>query len=358
MASAAGSAPSPAFNSHPEDDIINEATKEPSGASRPSKFRFKSKHRSRDDDSHDHSRHGHRRRHHHGQHRSSKRRKTSPSIDDDQAKQAQQQPSNLSPNAAFRESLFDALGDDEGAAFWESVYGQPIHTYSSTRPGPEGELEQMDEEEYATYVRARMWERTHQGLLEERERRRLEREKEKIRAKERAQARGGSGRGVTDDSFERSIEESLSRGRERRRRKAWIEIWERYLRSWDRLSSPSTTARVGDGGNGEEGNNLHLRNLICWPVESGKRSDISRDAVESFMRRAPAVTATPNAGKTDDVDIAAILKMERVRWHPDKIQQRYGALGIEDSVMKSVTEVFQILDDMWNEEREKKATDG
>ena len=33
------------------------------------------------------------------------------------------------PEAAFRESLFDAMADDEGAAFWEGVYGQPIHVY-------------------------------------------------------------------------------------------------------------------------------------------------------------------------------------------------------------------------------------
>lgn len=322
-----------------DGDGTNEVTKEDSGGSKPSKFRFKSKRRSRDDDSH-HSHHRkHRRRHHHGDHRSSKRQKTSlPSAQDPP------QPTPLSPNAAFRESLFDAMGDDEGAAFWESVYGQPIHTYPSARPGPEGELEQMDDEEYATYVRARMWERTHQGLIEERERRRLEKEKEKERAKERAQADGRNRR--KDDAFERAVEDSLRRGRERKRKKAWVEIWERYLQSWDRLNSPSTVT-PSDNADGEK---LHLRNLICWPVESGKRSDISRDAVENFIRHAPADTG---AGKNSDVSIANILKMERVRWHPDKIQQRYGALGIEEPVMQSVTEVFQILDHLWNEEKEK-----
>jgi hypothetical protein len=329
-----------------DGDSANEATKEDPERSRPNKFRFKSKHRSRDTDSHD--LHRHRRRHHHGYHRSSKRQKTSSSSEHVPSKHEQQQPASLSPNTAFRESLFDALGDDEGAAFWESVYGQPIHTYPNARPGPEGELEQMDEEEYATYVRARMWERTHQGLLEERERRRLEREKEKERAKERAQADGGYKR--KDDSFERAVEESLSRGRERRKKKAWIGIWERYLRSWDQLNS-RTTAAPGDGADkpGDE-KKVHLRNLICWPVESGKRSDISCEAVESFIRHAPGDTGS---NKVNEIDTSNILKMERVRWHPDKIQQRYGALGIEEPVMKSVTEVFQILDRMWNEEKEK-----
>ena len=52
-------------------------------------------------------------------------------------------------------------------------------------------------------------------------------------------------------------------------------------------------------------------------------------------------------------DLLATLKTERVRWHPDKIQHRYSALGIEDDVMRSVTEVFQIVDRMWSEERER-----
>lgn len=347
MASGARDPSPPTTNSRNDHGVGNEATKEDFERARPSKFRFKSKRRSRDDDFRDSHNHKHRRRHHHGYHRSSKRRKTSPPTEHDPQTHEQQQPAPLSPNTAFRESLFDAMGDDEGAAYWESVYGQPIHTYPATRPGPEGELEQMDEEEYATYVRAKMWERTHQGLLEERERRRIEKEQEKVRAKERAQADGRNRR--KDDSFERAVEESLSRGRERKRRKAWMEIWERYLRSWDRLNSTSTGAQSDDGG-AKDGRKLHLRNLICWPVESGKRSDINREEVESFIRHAPG---DASAGQTNHIDITSVLKMERVRWHPDKIQQRYGALGIEEPVMKSVTEVFQILDSMWNEEKVK-----
>lgn len=319
-------------NTHTDGDVTGEEeTRRPKS----NKFRFKSKHRSRDDDTR-HSHRRHRRRHHDGHHRSSKRRKTSPSP----SRYEEQQPAPLSPDTAFRESLFDALGDDEGADYWQSVYGQPIHTYPNTRQGPGGELEQMDDEEYAAYVRAKMWERTHQGLLEERERRRLEKERERERAKERAEA-DRRNRRINDD-FEQAVEESLNRGRERRKKKAWIEIWDRYLRSWDRLNSSST-------GDEEDGKELHLRNLICWPVESGKRADISPQAVESFIRHAPG----DSSGKTDGVNIANILKMERVRWHPDKIQQRYGGLGIEEPVMKSVTEVFQILDRMWNEEKER-----
>ena len=61
----------------------------------------------------------HRHRHHH-HHRSRRRPNTPPAKEWDE---------HLSPDTAFRESLFDALADDEGAAFWEGVYGQPIHSY-------------------------------------------------------------------------------------------------------------------------------------------------------------------------------------------------------------------------------------
>jgi hypothetical protein len=57
--------------------------------------------------------------------------------------------SRIPPETAFRESLWDALGDNEGAAFWEGVYGQLIHIYPNTYQDQEtGELEQINKEEY------------------------------------------------------------------------------------------------------------------------------------------------------------------------------------------------------------------
>ncbi|PKY01379.1 hypothetical protein P168DRAFT_257800 [Aspergillus campestris IBT 28561] len=246
--------------------------------------------------------------------------------------------SRLSPGAAFRESLFDALGDDEGAAYWETVYGQPIHTYSVPQMrGPDGELEQMDEEEYAAYVRARMWERTREGMVEEEERLRGERARRNRRDKERRRERDEE-----RDGFERAVEQSLARGRERKRGRAWGVVWRRYLESWGEVD------RGGGGGGGEA---TKLRNLLFWPVESGKRRDVCREAVEEFMRHAP-VPAGVDAEGVDSRDLlVATLKAERVRWHPDKIQQRYGVLGIDEAVMRSVTEVFQIVDELWGEMR-------
>ncbi|PGH09046.1 hypothetical protein AJ79_05775 [Helicocarpus griseus UAMH5409] len=367
-----------------------------------SRFRFKSKSKSkrhisspsrsksprgldgsRDDADEPSSRHR-RHRHHHRRHRH-------PSSNRHEPSSADAQPPGMNPDDAFRESLFDALADDEGAQYWESVYGQPIHTYPRPEKGGQGVLEQMTDEEYAEYVRARMWEKTHEAVFEERERRRREREKERERK--------GNGVEGEREAFERMVEESLRRGRERKgereRRDRWIKVWRRYLDSWEVLDGRAREVKLGskgDGGGGgggggetdagqgglesKDSGRAHdhgdkLRNLIFWPVESGKRRDISPQAVEAFVRHAPVSTpaCTPagapaglerqqqdQAGKArlHASDILTVLKIERVRWHPDKMQHRYGALGMEEQLVKSATEVFQILDRMWVEERERR----
>lgn len=286
----------------------------------------------------------HRRRHGYGRHR----HRHSPRASRHENQPAGYEP-RLSPETAFRESLFDALGDDEGAEYWESVYGQPIHTYAvpNVPKGPQGELEQMSDEEYATYVRSRMWERTREGMMEEQERLRQERMKQKQRDEENERNQYERAR------FERAMDESLRRGRERRRKKAWGPIWDEYYRCWGEIDRLAEVARR----DGNEKIQNPLRNLIFWPVESGKRRDVSHAAVEEFIRhahaRGPEGDGDAKASSDDDDVLLATLKSERVRWHPDKIQHRYGVLGIDDIVLRSVTEVFQIVDRMWNELREK-----
>lgn len=201
----------------------------------------------------------------------------------------------------------------------------------------------MDEEEYAAYVRARMWERTREGMMEEQER--LRREKIEQRRREEREARTGFER----RRFEQAMDESLRRGQERRKARAWRGVWGEYLRAWEEVDRLALGVKRGDEGVVKK----PVRNLVFWPVVSGKRRDVSRDTVEQFMKRAPAAHKDGDGGADAPLDLTATLKMERIRWHPDKIQHRYGVLGIDDVVMQSVTEVFQIVDHMWNELKEK-----
>jgi len=234
----------------------------------------------------------------------------------------------MDPDVAFRESLFDAMADDEAAQYWEGVYGQPIHTYSDTKQGPKGELERMTDDEYATFVRAKMYEKTHQHLIEEKAKRDAARkEKERLLKEEKAEAREA-------DKFRRQVEESLKRGKERQTKKAWSDRWDAYSKKWEKLSkADSTKAAIAS---------------IPWPVESGNRQDVDLGEIERFFLHAPS------AGQRTELELAKILKLERVRWHPDKIQQKLGGERVDAAVMRSVTAVFQVIDRMWSELRREK----
>jgi hypothetical protein len=238
------------------------------------------------------------------------------------------QPS-MAPDDAFRESLFDALADDEGAAYWEGVYGQPVHVYPDTKPGPDGKLERMTEEEYAEYVRRKMWEKSHEHILQERE------------AKENARRERKKQRSHLDEDVEREekerehirtqMEESLKRGAERKKAKEAAAAWESYTTRWEDLKSAQIIA---------EEDTTRVRDLIPWPVVSGKAKHVSREEIERFLR-------SSSAWKDD---AAALLKVQRVRWHPDKMQQRFGQ-RIDSDAMKLVTAIFQIIDRLWSERR-------
>jgi len=232
-------------------------------------------------------------------------------------------------DAAFRESLFDALADDEGAAYWEGVYGQPVHVYPDTKPGPDGKLERMSEEEYAEYVRGKMWEKSHQHILEERE------ENKKARQRRKEQ-RAHIDEHVAHEDQERDrirlqMEESLKRGAERKKAKEAAAAWEVYTKKWEELKSAQNIAQEADST---------VTELIPWPVASGKAKHVSKEEIERFLRSSDVWKADP----------AALLKIERVRWHPDKMQQRFGQ-HIDTETMRSVTAVFQVIDRLWTERR-------
>ena len=257
------------------------------------------------------------RRRHHNRHRRRKEHKEAST----QGGYDPNKPLYADPDTAFRESLFDAMADDEGADFWENVYGQPIHTYSNMKqPEPGGELEQMNDDEYVSYVQARMWEKTHQHILEERAKREAD-------AKRRREWRDRSARMEAEaDGFDRKIEESLRKGQERSNRKRWKDAWMSYATGWE---------GVKQAGVQHDDKGL----AIPWPVKSGRMEDISKEEVEKFMRNGIECSGTR--------DLTSLLKGERIRWHPDKMQQRAGSLN--ESSRRAVTAVFQFLDSMLSE---------
>ena len=225
---------------------------------------------------------------------------------------------NPDPDAAFRESLFDAMADDEGAAFWEGVYGQPIHVYSRPEVKDErGELDKLTDEEYAKFVREKMWEKSHQHILEERERRQKEGEKRRKKDKEEKEA------------FEREQGEERRKEKLRRERRHVdnaAKRWKEYSAAWEQQAK---------GGDVE---------AIPWPVISGQVENVTKEAVREF------VLASAERGQA----FLDMLKVERVRWHPDKAQQRWGKAGLRKLEMEAITTAFQAIDGIWNERKDDK----
>jgi len=303
-------------------------------AAQQSKFRFKSKRRSERDER-SRSPRREEERHHRHHHRTKRRKRSVPPAKDDPSLYDDTHLPNASsnqyadPDVAFRESLFDAMADDEGAQFWEGVYGQPIHTYPDVKEGPDGELERMTDEEYTAFVRAKMYEKTHQHLIEEKARRdAAKNERERLAKESRKEEREA-------EKFRGKVEESLKRGEERKSRKIWSEKWDAYTKRWEEL---------GKGGSTK----VHIAS-IPWPVESGRRKDVALKEIERFFLYAPT------AGQPTEAQLSKVLKLERVRWHPDKIQQKLGGQDVEESVIQAVTEVFQVIDRMWSEIRDGKS---
>ncbi len=303
-----------------------------------SKFRFKRRRHSRERGSQDrgpkdrrpsHDRERSRRpQHRHKRHKHSYANDDDPSHYDDTHLPNTSSNQYVDPDVAFRESLFDAMADDEGAQFWEGVYGQPIHTYPDVKEGPDGELERMTDEEYTAFVRAKMYEKTHQHLLEEKARRDAAR-KEKERAAEETAKRDREA-----EKFRRKVEESLRRGEERKTRKAWSERWDLYTEKWEKLGK-GTIDKV-------------TKAIIPWPVESGKSAHVSAKEIERFFLYAPT------SGQPTEAQLGKTLKLERVRWHPDKIQQKLGGQSVSEDFIQNVTAVFQFIDQMWSDIRDGK----
>ncbi|EME84964.1 uncharacterized protein MYCFIDRAFT_5468, partial [Pseudocercospora fijiensis CIRAD86] len=234
--------------------------------------------------------------------------------------------------AAFRESLFDALADDEGAAYWESVYSQPIHVYSRpTVENEKGELERMNDEQYAAYVQMKMWEKKNPHIVLERERKEKQRREEEeeqsrqrqefIRRKQRAaweRAERQNARkfaGLDDEDYEYA--------------------WKQYAAAWDALKK-ELLEQKGDNKSAEPSKR------IPWPVLQSK--PVIKANIVDFMRHVPLGRDGPSR--------IHIYKSERVKWHPDKVQQRFQG-QVDEGTMKLVTGVFQVVDALLEEERKK-----
>ncbi|KAI5204978.1 hypothetical protein AUEXF2481DRAFT_39904 [Aureobasidium subglaciale EXF-2481] len=267
-------------------------------------------------------------------------------------------------DTAFRESLFDAMADDEGAAYWQAIYGDSIHSYPRpTIQTPHGHLEEMSDDQYVCYVKTKMWEKKNPELLREK----LSREEQGERAKRRhggeehdddeyeedfewvGNAEKGYEKRSTrsrriprpqetresrhDAAFVSDVDAALARGAARKQSKRYHSAWFAYLQRWAALKSspPSTSSEA-------------LLKEIPWPVQSLVSTDVNKQNVQDFFTNAPL----------DDQARIKTLKDQSVNWHPDRFQRRFGGGDVDEETLKLATSVFQTIYDMWERMRPAK----
>ena len=267
-------------------------------------------------------------------------------------------PTLPSNTAAFQTSLFDALADDEAASYWESVYSQPIHVYSRpVQQTASGELQDMDDETYAAYVQRKMWEKQNPEIVLERERmekkRQEEREAKERRREEFVRARkkeawnhASRARDMRDEGNNDPLGKKASGCKSKSREsddEVYARAWAVYLSAWDALkaalASPSSPSPHPPKPPSKR---------IPWPTLQNRPA--TRPNIEAFMRHVP-ITSEDDKGSPGRLQA---LKVERVRWHPDKVQQRFGG-AVDEGTMKVVTGVFQVVDNLVEEERKRRA---
>ena len=103
------------------------------------------------------------------------------------------------------------------------------------------------------------------------------------------------------------------------------EAWNIYRSAWSAIDTASNAA--------------HSVNSIPWPALPNQ--EVKASTVQAFMRFA----ATTNAEFT-----VKALKTERLHWHPDKIQQRFGVKSGSE-IMARVNEVFDTVQSMLRSEQ-------
>lgn len=148
-------------------------------------------------------------------------------------------------------------------------------------------------------------------------------EKEERRErKERARAAAEAHRRMQDE-----IERSLRRGEERRKRAEMKGRFDAYSKLWAGWDGAQAT--------------------IPWPTLSGGRKGITEREIRSFLVRGLELKAV--GGR----EFLARLKEQRVRWHPDKMQQRMGGKDkVEKDIMADITMIFQVIDTLYDDTRQ------
>lgn len=241
---------------------------------------------------------------------------------------------DLDPDTAFRESVHDALSDADGAAYWQHVYGVDLSTIPRTKTDPiTGATERTTDDERVAYARRMIFESQKAPRVKDEERRRRKREETRHRdeeartaEKERRQRKERVRAAEAERRMQEEIERSLRRGEERRKRAEMKSKFDEYTKRWAEWDGEQTT--------------------IPWPTLTGARNGLTERDIRSFLVRGLELKTVGTK------EFLARLKEQRVRWHPDKMQQKMGGKDkVNKGVMADITMIFQVIDTLYDDTR-------
>lgn len=302
--------------------------------------------------------------------------------------------------AGWREKLFDLMEDEEGPN--EFVSGRyrspppprkrpvsPLHV-PEPQPIPKryessynpGDLNHLDEEEYAEAIRYGIWRRRNKEEFEHLERvKRFKEDEERRKKKERTQRDREEGKRIEEIKKRNSESERIGRRKQ----------VDEYRKKWEDLSNIATTSNIAtasrlptreqDEERKQEGQKHLLRLLdLPWPIYRPMSAAhvfspalITTDAVRTFLFSLTSTAAEtsssstpqpqsqpqpqPNSGTNQGVsdtlaDRRKVLREAILAYHPDRFIGRYLARVTEkerELVKEAVTRCSQIINEIAGE---------
>ncbi|KAG9122764.1 hypothetical protein FRC07_000714 [Ceratobasidium sp. 392] len=228
----------------------------------------------------------------------------------------------------FREKLFDAMGDDAGLDGTEAHYNDYAHVPPRWKgPGQSGtrlaeeDPANMDDEQYAEWVREGMWRRTHRAEVEAQER--AEEEKKKRKEKEKA-------RREDTRKMEREAEERRARRQQAKEQQHVVDAWIVYDARWTQLR----------GGQAQPGE-LAFTDLP-WPCYPPPKLPLSPEALSRQVISAFLLSPLHSIGKPRKQRLREALLL----YHPDRFTAKWmGVIREMDvsSVQEAVGRVARVL---------------
>ncbi|EUC57540.1 hypothetical protein RSOL_224300, partial [Rhizoctonia solani AG-3 Rhs1AP] len=224
----------------------------------------------------------------------------------------------------FRENLFDAMGDDAGFESTEARLNEyddfvPDRWGDSTSSHLRDDPSMMDDDQYAEWVRAGMWRRTHKAEIEAQERAEEERKRKKERERDRRKE---------TRRMEREDNERRTRRKQVKEQQLVVEGWIAYEAQWAQLRpSEATSLRFTD---------------LPWPCYPPPRLPLDPDALSKQAISSFLLSPLHSIGKPRKQRLREALLL----YHPDRFIAKWmGRVRKDDAqeVQEAVGRVARVL---------------